>query len=72
MQTKDRLDALDAQMRTTQADLTERSVELSDVETRLQGLGNVMLVLQEHNALAERVEELVREVGAAKVMLQGQ
>ena len=70
-QARERLDALDNQMRSTQSALTERAGELSALTTRLQGLGNIMEVLQEHNALASRVDELVKEVGAAKDMLQG-
>ena len=70
-ETRDKLDALDAQMHTTQVSLIERSAELSTVQTRLREVGDIMKVLQEHSALAERVEELVKEVGAAKALLRG-
>ena len=70
-ETRDKLDALDAQMHTTQVSLIERSAELSTVQTRLREVGDIMKVLQEHSALAERVEELVKEVGVAKALLRG-
>ncbi|RPD52633.1 hypothetical protein L226DRAFT_563784 [Lentinus tigrinus ALCF2SS1-7] len=69
-ETKDKLLALDAQMRSTQVSLDERSAELSLVQARLQEVGDVMKVLQEHRALSERVEELVREVSTAKELLK--
>ncbi|KAI0808295.1 hypothetical protein C8Q74DRAFT_1232557 [Fomes fomentarius] len=67
---KARLDALDNQMHSTQTSLTERAGELSAITTRLKDLGNIVSALQEHSALAERVDELVKEVGAAKDLLQ--
>ncbi|KAI0740052.1 hypothetical protein C8Q76DRAFT_706546 [Earliella scabrosa] len=70
LSTRERLDALDDEMRTTKTSLNERGDELAAMQTRLQGIGSVMSALQEHSALAERVEELVREVGAAKDLLQ--
>ncbi|KAI0739913.1 hypothetical protein C8Q80DRAFT_1222126 [Daedaleopsis nitida] len=69
-QTKERLDALDDRTRATQASLAQRSDELSGVQTRLDDLGGIVSVLQERSALAERVEELVKEVGAAKDVLR--
>ncbi|RDX50648.1 hypothetical protein OH76DRAFT_1402259 [Lentinus brumalis] len=69
-QTKEKLDVLDAEMHSTQVALIERAGELLSVQTRLQEIGEVMKLLQEHAALSERVEELVQEVTAAKKMLQ--
>lgn len=58
-------------MHSTQTSLTERAGDLSAITTRLKDLGNIVSVLQEHSALAERVDELVKEVGAAKDLLRG-
>ena len=70
-QTKARLDALDARMHDTQSNLTSRNDELSSIDTRLQTLRSIVSSLQERNDLGERLEELMREVGTAKDMLQG-
>ncbi|KAI0707465.1 hypothetical protein C8T65DRAFT_651084 [Cerioporus squamosus] len=69
-ETRDKLDALDVQMHSTQVSLGARATELASVQTRLQEIGEVMKLLQDHTALSERVEELVQEVSAAKMMLQ--
>ncbi|KAI1784578.1 hypothetical protein LXA43DRAFT_1041659 [Ganoderma leucocontextum] len=69
-QTKARLDALDVRMQDTQTNFTSRNDELSSIDTRLQTLKSIVSGLQERNDLGERLEELMREVGTAKDMLQ--
>ncbi len=58
-------------MHDTQTNLSSRNDELSTIDTRLQTLRSIVSGLQERNDLGERLEELIREVGTAKVMLHG-
>ncbi|KAH9850467.1 hypothetical protein C2E23DRAFT_869927 [Lenzites betulinus] len=72
--TKERLSALDGQMVDTHARLSTRDDHLTSIQARLQGLGDLVSDLQERSTLAEReaerVDELMKEVGAAKDMLR--
>ncbi|EJF59445.1 hypothetical protein DICSQDRAFT_148514 [Dichomitus squalens LYAD-421 SS1] len=69
-QTKARLDALETRVQDTQTDLDSRTDELSSIHTRLQVLKDFVSGLQGRTDIEERLEELTREVGAAKVLLQ--
>ncbi|KAI0357230.1 hypothetical protein OH77DRAFT_1588602 [Trametes cingulata] len=73
-QTKDRLSRLDDQMLDTQSRLEVRDDQLQSIQTRLQGLGVLVTGLQERNIVdereSERVDELMKEVMAAKDMLK--
>ena len=74
-QTKDRLGILDNQMQATNNRLSERDDQLSSIQSRLNGLGTLVSDLQERSMLAEResarMEELVKDISAAKDILQG-
>lgn len=74
-QTKDRLSVLDNRVQETNNRLLERDDQLSSVQTRLNGLGTLVSDLRERSMLAERestrMEELVRDISAAKDILQG-
>ncbi|KAJ8496385.1 hypothetical protein ONZ51_g1154 [Trametes cubensis] len=73
-QTKDRLGILDNQMQATNNRLSERDDQLSSIQSRLNGLGTLVSDLQERSMLAEResarMEELVKDISAAKDILQ--
>ncbi|KAI0820884.1 hypothetical protein BC628DRAFT_1412850 [Trametes gibbosa] len=72
--TKERLSALDDHLVDTHVRLATRDDHLTSIQTRLQGLGDLVSHLQERRTLAEheaeRVSELMKEVGAAKDMLK--
>ncbi|KAL1942162.1 hypothetical protein VTO73DRAFT_6226 [Trametes versicolor] len=73
-QTKERLSALDGQIVETHASLSTREARLTQLQSRLQGLGDQVSDLQERSTVAEReaarIEELMKEVGAAKDTLR--
>ena len=66
-----RIDALDASVGTAHAGLAAHDAALHSAQSRLQSLGSIMADLQRRTALAEGLEELAQEVGAAKDMLKG-